>query len=58
MKFEKEDGSLTGGLPATYLIEPVNLRSGSHEETVQFIVAMEMSKTFEVGIAEEVEPNG
>lgn len=44
MKFEQVDGSLTEGVPATCLTEPVSLRVGSHKETIQFIVAPKMAE--------------
>lgn len=44
MKFEQVDGSIIGGLPTSYLTEPVSLRMGNHKETIQFMVAQKMAE--------------
>lgn len=51
MVFSQLDGSITGGMPATFLTEPVWLKAGTHIETVIFIVFPVMTEPMVLGLA-------
>lgn len=45
------DRLITGGVPATCLTEPVELKAGSHTETIRFIAAPGMKEAIVLGLA-------
>lgn len=51
MKFEQVNSSLVGGLPASYLTEPVHLRLGNYKETIRFVVAPKMAEAMILGLS-------
>lgn len=48
---EQIDGSMLGGLTASYLTEPVHLRLGDHKETIQFIEVSKMAEAMILGLS-------
>lgn len=38
-------------VPAMYLMEPMSLKAGTHEETIQFIVTPKVAETMILGLA-------
>lgn len=50
MKFKQVDRSIIGGMPASYLTEPVSLRMESHTGTIEFVVAPKMAEAMILGL--------
>lgn len=48
--FSQLDNLLAGEMPATCLTEPVDLKLGTHVQTIQFIVAPAMSNAMVLGL--------
>lgn len=49
--FKQVDGSLLGGVPATFITEPVQMELGEHWEVIRFVVVPSMMEAVILGLA-------